>query len=57
MSKNLSSKLIVEKYYSELTNKIQKNTILSIILVGEREDSKIYVNIKKKKMFGIRNPL
>ena len=49
MSKNLSSKLIVEKYYSELTNKIQTNTILSIILVGEREDSKIYVNIKKKK--------
>ena len=49
-NKNLLSKPIVEKYYSELTKVIQDNKpILSIILVGSRQDSLIYVNIKKKR--------
>ena len=50
IDKNLSSKPIIEKYYSELKNINLKNKpILSIILIGSRQDSLIYVNIKKKK--------
>ena len=49
-NKNLSSKPIIEKYYSELKKiNLKDKPVLSIILVGSREDSLIYVNIKKKK--------
>jgi len=49
-NKNLLSKPIVEEYYSKLTKVIQDNkSILSIILIGSRQDSLIYVNIKKKR--------
>ena len=50
IDKNLSSNPIIEEYYSELKKiNLDKKPVLSIILVGSREDSLIYVNIKKKK--------
>ena len=50
IDKNLSSKPIIEKYYSDLKNiNLKDKPILSIILIGSRQDSLIYVNIKKKK--------
>ena len=50
INKNLSSKPIITEYYSQLNKiKLDKKPVLSIILVGSREDSLIYVNIKKKK--------
>lgn len=50
MNKYLSSKPITEKYYEIIKERVKTKTFkLSIILVGEREDSCVYVNIKKKK--------
>ena len=55
MDKHLSSKPIVDGIYENIKVKLEfifqnKNKpCLSIIIVGEREDSKLYVNIKKKK--------
>ena len=49
-NKDLISKHIVDEYYSNIKKDITKNSIiLSIILVGSRQDSLIYVNIKKKR--------
>ena len=49
-NKDLISKNIVDEYYSNIKKDITKNSIiLSIILVGSRQDSLIYVNIKKKR--------
>ena len=49
-NKDLISKHIVDEYYSNIKKDIIKNSIiLSIILVGSRQDSLIYVNIKKKR--------
>ena len=51
MDKLLISKPITEKYYDIIKkNLLNKQFKLSIILVGEREDSNIYVNIKKKNV-------
>ena len=49
-NKDLISKHIVDEYYSNIKKDIIKNSIiLTIILVGSRQDSLIYVNIKKKR--------
>jgi len=50
IDKNLSSKPIITEYYSEINKfRMKEKTVLSIILIGSRQDSLIYVNIKKKK--------
>ena len=50
MNKQLISKPVVENIYENIKNKINNKSIkLSIIIVGDRQDSLIYVNIKKKK--------
>jgi len=50
MDKQLISKPVIENIYENIKNKINNKSIkLSIIIVGDRQDSLIYVNIKKKK--------
>ena len=50
MNKYLCSKPITEKYYEIIKDRVKtKKFKLSIILIGERQDSRVYVNIKKKK--------
>ena len=50
MEKYLYSKNITEKYYNIIKNRLKdKDVKLEIILIGDREDSKVYTNIKKKK--------
>ena len=50
MDKYLYSKPITEKYYDIIEERIKTNSFkLVIIIIGDREDSKVYVNIKKKK--------
>ena len=52
MNKDLISKPVVENIYENIKNKIKNNNKLiklSIIIVGNRQDSLTYVNIKKKK--------
>ena len=52
MNKQLISKPVVENIYENIKNKIKNNNKsikLSIIIVGNRQDSLTYVNIKKKK--------
>ena len=50
MNKDLISKPVVENIYENIKNKINNKSIkLSIIIVGNRQDSLTYVNIKKKK--------
>ena len=52
MNKELISKPIIENIYENIKNKINNNNKLiklSIIIVGNRQDSLTYVNIKKKK--------
>lgn len=50
--KRLISKPIVDRYYEDIKYNISlldKKPSLSIIIVGDREDSIVYVNIKQKK--------
>ena len=48
MNKELISKPVVENIYENIKNKINNKSIkLSIIIVGNRQDSLTYVNIKK----------
>lgn len=52
MNKQLISKPVIENIYENIKNKIKNNNKLiklSIIIVGNRQDSLTYVNIKKKK--------
>ena len=50
MDKYLYSKPITEKYYDIIKERVKTNSFkLVIIIIGDREDSKVYVNIKKKK--------
>jgi methylenetetrahydrofolate dehydrogenase (NADP+) / methenyltetrahydrofolate cyclohydrolase len=52
MDKQLISKPVIENIYNNIKNKIKNNNKsikLSIILIGDRQDSLTYVNIKKKK--------
>ena len=50
MNKELISKPVVENIYENIKNKINNKSIkLSIIIVGNLQDSLTYVNIKKKK--------
>jgi methylenetetrahydrofolate dehydrogenase (NADP+) / methenyltetrahydrofolate cyclohydrolase len=52
MEKRLNGKSVTENIYNNIKNKLNNSSIkfkLSIILVGNRQDSLIYVNIKKKK--------
>ena len=50
MDKYLYSKPITEKYYDIIEERVKTNSFkLVIIIIGDREDSKVYVNIKKKK--------
>ena len=56
----IDGKEVANKIKMELKTTIEKNHLtqgLGIILVGEREDSKVYVNMKKKacNKIGIRN--
>ena len=55
----IDGKEVANKIKMELKTTIEKpfNSSLGIILVGEREDSKVYVNMKKKacNKIGIRN--
>ena len=48
--KILNSKDITEKYYNIIKKRLKnKDVKLEIILIGDREDSTVYTNIKKKK--------
>ena len=49
MDKNLCGKSVTENIYKNIQNKLDKSIKLTIILVGNRQDSLTYVNIKKKK--------
>jgi len=53
MYKKISGHLIADKLKSDLVKKIYKSNKLrpnlAIILLGDREDSKIYVNLKEKE--------
>lgn len=51
MEKILNSKEITEKYYNIIKNRLKNRDVkLEIILIGEREDSIVYTNIKKKNV-------
>ena len=50
MDKELISKPIIDVFYEIIKNKIKNKSVrLSIIIVGNRQDSLTYINIKKKK--------
>ena len=49
MDKNLYGKPVTENIYKNIKNNLNKSIKLTIILVGNRQDSLTYVNIKKKK--------
>jgi len=52
MDKNLYGKSVTENIYKNIQNKLDKldkSIKLTIVLVGNRQDSLTYVNIKKKK--------
>ena len=49
MDKNLYGKSVTENIYNNIQNKLDKSIKLTIVLVGNRQDSLTYVNIKKKK--------
>jgi len=56
MDKNLYGKSVTENIYKNIQNKLDKSIKLTIVLVGNRQDSLTYVNIKKK-VFRIRDRL
>ena len=51
--KRLISRPIIDKYYEDIKyniNLLDKKPGLSIIIVGDRDDSNVYVNIKKQNV-------
>ena len=54
MDKELFSKPITDVFYEIIKNKIKNKSVrLAIIIVGNRQDSLTYINIKKKKCIEI----
>jgi len=47
MDKNLYGKSVTENIYKNIQNKLDKSIKLTIVLVGNRQDSLTYVNVIK----------